>query len=213
MEFTWLVHATYFRRAYLYVLSLSGRFILAWSRVPRLIVFSKPICISSQQLPQLPHKQVGALSGVNGADELCNMHGARQVETLEEVEELVVLGGRNRTVGNNNVNEHSSRSHLVLQVHITSMDVASGYVQHGKLNLIDLAGSERIKVRLRCLICAAKLVATATETPAVADPRLHPSPCFDCNTDTFWHVKTVYGGRRAAAEGSPEHQPLTQRSR
>lgn len=69
------------------------------------------------------------------------------METLEEVEELVVLGGRNRTVGNNNVNEHSSRSHLVLQVHITSTDAATGYVQHGKLNLIDLAGSERIKVR------------------------------------------------------------------
>lgn len=68
------------------------------------------------------------------------------METLEEVEELLVLGGRNRTVGNNNVNEHSSRSHLVLQVHITSTAVATGYVQHGKLNLIDLAGSERIKV-------------------------------------------------------------------
>lgn len=69
------------------------------------------------------------------------------METLEEVEELVILGGRNRTVGNNNVNEHSSRSHLVLQVHITTTDAATGYVQHGKLNLIDLAGSERIKVR------------------------------------------------------------------
>lgn len=50
-------------------------------------------------------------------------------------------------MGNNNVNEHSSRSHLVLQVNVSSTDVASGYVQHGKLNLIDLAGSERIKVR------------------------------------------------------------------
>ncbi|CAM9768866.1 unnamed protein product, partial [Hapterophycus canaliculatus] len=68
-----------------------------------------------------------------------------EVEALKEVEELVILGGRNRTVGNNNVNEHSSRSHLVLQVHITSTDLATGYVQHGKLNLIDLAGSERIK--------------------------------------------------------------------
>eukprot|EP00904_Undaria_pinnatifida_P001842 jgi/Undpi1/11659/HiC_scaffold_36.g13954.m1 len=68
-----------------------------------------------------------------------------RVETLEEVEELVVLGGRNRTVGNNNVNEHSSRSHLVLQVQIASTDLTTGYVQHGKLNLIDLAGSERIK--------------------------------------------------------------------
>lgn len=72
--------------------------------------------------------------------------GSWQVEKLEEVEELVVLGGRNRTVGNNNVNEHSSRSHLVLQVHITSTSVSTGYVQHGILNLIDLAGSERIKV-------------------------------------------------------------------
>lgn len=71
----------------------------------------------------------------------------RQVEALEEVEELIVLGGRNRTVGNNNVNVHSSRSHLVLQVHITSTESATGHVQHGKLNLIDLAGSERIKVR------------------------------------------------------------------
>lgn len=70
-----------------------------------------------------------------------------QVETLEEVEELVVLGGRNRTVGNNNVNEHSSRSHLVLQVHIAGTDFTTGHVQNGKLNLIDLAGSERIKVR------------------------------------------------------------------
>ena len=65
------------------------------------------------------------------------------------------------------MNEHSSRSHLVLQVHITSTDLATGYVQHGKLNLIDLAGSERIKVRhvhlplarlvpLRCLACLRK---------------------------------------------------------
>lgn len=66
--------------------------------------------------------------------------------SLEELEELVVVGGRNRTVGNNNVNEHSSRSHLVLQVQIASTETTTGFVQHGRLNLIDLAGSERIKV-------------------------------------------------------------------
>ncbi|CAM9110909.1 unnamed protein product [Discosporangium mesarthrocarpum] len=68
-----------------------------------------------------------------------------QVETLQEVEELLQLGSKNRTVGNNNVNEHSSRSHLVLQVLIMATDTDTGQVQHGKLNLIDLAGSERIK--------------------------------------------------------------------
>lgn len=62
------------------------------------------------------------------------------------MEELIVLGGRNRTVGDNNVNEHSSRSHLVLQVCITITDIATGNTQNGRLNLIDLAGSERIKV-------------------------------------------------------------------
>lgn len=120
---------------------LSGRPIRPWSPVPRQLLFSKPV------------HQVGSSTS-------CTVHGARQVETLEEVEELVVLGGRNRTVGNNNVNEHSSRSHLVLQVHITSTDVASGYVQHGKLNLIDLAGSERIKVRLCCLVYHGLILAT-----------------------------------------------------
>ena len=80
----------------------------------------------------------------------CNdCNHTEQVATLKEVEELVVLGGRNRTVGSNNVNEHSSRSHLVLQVYISSTDTTSGYIQHGQLNLIDLAGSERIKVRAR----------------------------------------------------------------
>jgi Kinesin motor domain len=67
------------------------------------------------------------------------------VQELQEVEELIALGERNRTVGNNNVNLHSSRSHLVLQVHVTATDSSTGQVQTGRLNLIDLAGSERIK--------------------------------------------------------------------
>ncbi|CAM9112685.1 unnamed protein product [Laminaria digitata] len=85
------------------------------------------------------------------------------VETLEEVEELVILGGRNRTVGNNNVNEHSSRSHLVLQVQIVSTDLTTGYVQHGRLNLIDLAGSERIKARHPWKIIFPDFPSTAAE--------------------------------------------------
>ncbi|CAM9888775.1 unnamed protein product, partial [Phaeothamnion confervicola] len=68
-----------------------------------------------------------------------------EVSRLAQVEELIALGASNRTVGNNNVNLHSSRSHLVLQVDIDAVDTASGQVHVGKLNLIDLAGSERIK--------------------------------------------------------------------
>ncbi|CAM9803801.1 unnamed protein product [Chrysoparadoxa australica] len=68
------------------------------------------------------------------------------VEQLDEVEQLIALGAQNRTVGNNNVNLHSSRSHLVFQqVNIAVTDKKSGQQHEGKLNLIDLAGSERIK--------------------------------------------------------------------
>jgi hypothetical protein len=69
------------------------------------------------------------------------------VTSLEEVEGLMNLGAQNRTVGNNNINEHSSRSHLVLQISIKVTDAKSGKTRIGQLNLVDLAGSERIKVR------------------------------------------------------------------
>ena len=42
------------------------------------------------------------------------------------------------------MNEHSSRSHMMLTVSLTSENMASGVVLRGKLNLVDLAGSERI---------------------------------------------------------------------
>eukprot|EP00636_Phaeomonas_parva_P018397 CAMPEP_0118853442 /NCGR_PEP_ID=MMETSP1163-20130328/2029_1 /TAXON_ID=124430 /ORGANISM="Phaeomonas parva, Strain CCMP2877" /LENGTH=149 /DNA_ID=CAMNT_0006785993 /DNA_START=69 /DNA_END=518 /DNA_ORIENTATION=+ len=50
------------------------------------------------------------------------------------------LGGEHRSTASNNVNEHSSRSHLVLQVKVLRRGS-----QHGLLSLIDLAGSERLK--------------------------------------------------------------------
>jgi len=68
-----------------------------------------------------------------------------EVGGLREVEELMALGSRHRTVGNNNVNLHSSRSHLVLQVKVAGTNRRTGTRVYGKLNLIDLAGSERIK--------------------------------------------------------------------
>ena len=79
-----------------------------------------------------------------------------EVQSLDEVEHLMTEGQRNRHVGSNNVNEHSSRSHLVLCVKVTATRRdANKTTAHGKLNLIDLAGSERLKstnaegVRLR----------------------------------------------------------------
>ena len=69
-----------------------------------------------------------------------------EVSALEEVERLMREGGRSRHVGSNNVNEHSSRSHLVVSVSVVATRRDTGLTAHGKLNLIDLAGSERLKV-------------------------------------------------------------------
>mmetsp|Transcript_19109 Transcript_19109/g.35482 ORF Transcript_19109/g.35482 Transcript_19109/m.35482 type:complete len:1048 (+) Transcript_19109:45-3188(+) len=68
-----------------------------------------------------------------------------EVESTDDVEELMQLASSNRSTASNNVNEHSSRSHLVLSVKVSGTNRANGTVINGKLNLIDLAGSERLK--------------------------------------------------------------------
>jgi len=67
------------------------------------------------------------------------------VECSDDVEELMQLASSNRSTASNNVNEHSSRSHLVLSVKVSGTNKGNGTRITGKLNLIDLAGSERLK--------------------------------------------------------------------
>lgn len=58
------------------------------------------------------------------------------------------LGMRNRVVGSHQMNDHSSRSHTMLTVHITSEQQAEGGVfisKQGKIHFVDLAGSEMTK--------------------------------------------------------------------
>ncbi len=73
----------------------------------------------------------------------------------EELDDLVAVleeGLKNRAIGHHNMNEHSSRSHTILTVHIHSEEKASAedskgvYItRHGKINFVDLAGSEMTK--------------------------------------------------------------------
>jgi len=58
-------------------------------------------------------------------------------------------GLRNRAVGGNTVNEHSSRSHSILTIHIDSDlpdqdDEKLFIVKHGKLTFVDLAGTHTL---------------------------------------------------------------------
>ena len=77
------------------------------------------------------------------------------VSCCEDVENLIAMASSNRRVASNNVNEYSSRSHLVLSIKTSCSDLVTNQTRRGKLSLIGLAGSERLKetealgVRLR----------------------------------------------------------------
>ncbi|XP_017467942.1 PREDICTED: kinesin-like protein KIF12 isoform X2 [Rhagoletis zephyria] len=72
----------------------------------------------------------------------------------EELDDLLAVleeGMRNRAVGSHAMNDHSSRSHTMLTVHIISEQQTDGGVfisKHGKINFVDLAGSELTKKTL-----------------------------------------------------------------
>ncbi|SCU83062.1 LAFA_0D01530g1_1 [Lachancea sp. 'fantastica'] len=68
------------------------------------------------------------------------------LKTVEDVMDLVVKGNTNRTTSATDANETSSRSHAVLQIHITQRNRTAELKEDQKfatLSLIDLAGSER----------------------------------------------------------------------
>jgi hypothetical protein len=52
-----------------------------------------------------------------------------------QVIQLMALGDAHRSSASTNMNEHSSRSHLILSVYITSRNVLTGAVSRGKLHL------------------------------------------------------------------------------
>eukprot|EP00948_MAST-09A_sp_MAST-9A-sp1_P000985 g985.t1 len=88
--------------------------------------------------------------GTSFVDGLTDM----EVKSMRDVIEIMDIGNKARTTGSHDVNLHSSRSHLVLTCRILGRSVGNmstgtgsqGGVRqiHCKLNLIDLAGSERL---------------------------------------------------------------------
>lgn len=76
------------------------------------------------------------------------IQGAREVNCSEQsevafsIDEVIAQGMRNRSVGGTNANAQSSRSHSIVTFSIKFEDGA-GKLMSAKLNIIDLAGSER----------------------------------------------------------------------
>ena len=70
------------------------------------------------------------------------------VGSCAAVLELLSKGTKNRTVRQTQMNEHSSRSHSILQLNVEQRSMGGGgggggSLTRSKLNLVDLAGSER----------------------------------------------------------------------
>nr|KAJ3415952.1 kinesin-like nuclear fusion protein [Polyrhizophydium stewartii] len=66
------------------------------------------------------------------------------VKSPKEVFALLRKAGENRAVASTNCNERSSRSHSVFTLRLSGTNALTGDTSEGVLNLIDLAGSERL---------------------------------------------------------------------
>jgi len=66
------------------------------------------------------------------------------VSSEQEVYSLMNMGNSNRSVSATNMNQCSSRSHLVFILTINMTNIDDYSAKTGKLSLIDLAGSEKI---------------------------------------------------------------------
>lgn len=79
----------------------------------------------------------------NGVSSVTNLT-TEQVDSPEEVMSLLRRAAKNRSVASTNMNERSSRSHSVFTLSIYGTNAETMQKTHGVLNLIDLAGSERL---------------------------------------------------------------------
>eukprot|EP00931_Biecheleriopsis_adriatica_P100867 TRINITY_DN76109_c0_g1_i1.p1 TRINITY_DN76109_c0_g1~~TRINITY_DN76109_c0_g1_i1.p1 ORF type:complete len:719 (-),score=187.13 TRINITY_DN76109_c0_g1_i1:30-2186(-) len=66
------------------------------------------------------------------------------VGSEQEIFDAMKAGSYNRSVAVTNLNEHSSRSHLVFMLTIVQKNLHDCSVKVGKLHLVDLAGSEKV---------------------------------------------------------------------
>ncbi|OMO83366.1 hypothetical protein COLO4_22572 [Corchorus olitorius] len=67
------------------------------------------------------------------------------ISTFEELKIIIQKGSERRHISETQMNEESSRSHLILSIIIESTNLQTQSVARGKLSFVDLAGSERVK--------------------------------------------------------------------
>ncbi len=75
---------------------------------------------------------------------LLSLNYRSYVQSEQEIFDAMRSGHYNRTWAATNMNEHSSRSHLVFCLGIEQKDTVKKTIKRGKLYLVDLAGSEKV---------------------------------------------------------------------
>jgi kinesin family member C2/C3 len=90
-----------------------------------------------------PNAAPEAISGCRGHIWIPNL-SMLKVASVADVEGLIRKGDTGRSTFATDMNEHSSRSHLILSLYVRTENFVSGEKTASKLHLIDLAGSERL---------------------------------------------------------------------
>ncbi|RLM75632.1 hypothetical protein C2845_PM15G24650 [Panicum miliaceum] len=67
------------------------------------------------------------------------------ISSIEELRVIISRGSERRHTAGTNMNDESSRSHLILSIIIESTNLQTQSYARGKLSFVDLAGSERVK--------------------------------------------------------------------
>ncbi|XP_006652979.3 kinesin-like protein KIN-14I [Oryza brachyantha] len=67
------------------------------------------------------------------------------ISSFEELRAIILRGSERRHTAGTNMNDESSRSHLILSIIIESTNLQTQSYARGKLSFVDLAGSERVK--------------------------------------------------------------------
>ncbi|KEG09172.1 C-terminal motor kinesin [Trypanosoma grayi] len=67
------------------------------------------------------------------------------VTSPKDIHKIMERANRNRSEGQTNMNEHSSRSHMILYIIVRTTNKQTKMQSFGKLSLVDLAGSERLE--------------------------------------------------------------------
>lgn len=68
----------------------------------------------------------------------------KQCKTVGDYREVIVKAFQRRRVASHSLNERSTRSHLLITIHLTSEGGDDGMSTFGRLCFVDLAGSERL---------------------------------------------------------------------